>query len=446
MSPRAFNESLYREHFDELAAMSELRSSWLADWESSPDEVAGLEQRMEAHLDALVLGGSAATEVVELHARSEEPWSFYAWVAFACRVGDFEMLRDALVALRWACDTPDDDAQPVALRRAVAEALVHHVPDGWLELLAAELPGASAHVAPVLARCIGARCWEGAAEPLESISSRTTADATEVLRAHAQVPGTAVGPLLGRLGHDDPHVACTAATGALRRGDVRVFDALVKLGRASRVALPVAMASGPAVGPWLSAVVDEQPVQALVGLGLLGDPSALGVLIEHLEVEGHAGAAALGAYLITGAALAGPVFDAPEDDLDPLVLDLSAEIPRTLAPLSLEGSGISTNPTAWAAWLRTHRSRFRAGQRYRLGEVTSPLTDLAALSATRLPLWLRQCLTDEFVIRYGVSWTYQPSLLMTQQRQLVAWMTARLEDARQHFEDGAWYFQGRRVE
>ena len=69
--------------------------------------------------------------VVEQHACSEQPWSFYAWVALACRVGDFEMLRDALVALRWACDTPDDDAQPVALRRAVAEALVHHVPDAW---------------------------------------------------------------------------------------------------------------------------------------------------------------------------------------------------------------------------------------------------------------------------------------------------------------------------
>jgi len=131
MSLRAFNESLYREHFDELAAMSELRSAWLADGECSPDEVAGLEERMEAHLDALVLGGRVALELAETIARPEEPWSFYAWVAVACRSDDLELLRGVLVALQGACDAAGEGIEPVVLRRAMAEALVHHVPNAW---------------------------------------------------------------------------------------------------------------------------------------------------------------------------------------------------------------------------------------------------------------------------------------------------------------------------
>ncbi|MCA9706814.1 MAG: hypothetical protein KDK70_13260 [Myxococcales bacterium] len=84
MSLRTFNESLYREHFDELASMSELRAAWLRDGESTLD-VVGLDDRMEAHLDALVLGGPVALEVATLAVRPDEPWTVHAWIAVVYR-------------------------------------------------------------------------------------------------------------------------------------------------------------------------------------------------------------------------------------------------------------------------------------------------------------------------------------------------------------------------
>ncbi|MCA9708332.1 MAG: hypothetical protein KDK70_20955 [Myxococcales bacterium] len=94
---------------------------------------------MEAHLDALVLGGALALDVVQLEARPDEPGTFYAWVALACRVGRLDMIRDALVALEWFCDVAVDDAEPSALRRTVADAL-SHMGDDRRNAIAAELP------------------------------------------------------------------------------------------------------------------------------------------------------------------------------------------------------------------------------------------------------------------------------------------------------------------
>ena len=80
--------------------MTELREGWLADWESTPDEIAELEARMDAHVDALVLGGAPALDVARATAWPNAPWSFYTWVAVACRSGRGDVVRDALVVAR----------------------------------------------------------------------------------------------------------------------------------------------------------------------------------------------------------------------------------------------------------------------------------------------------------------------------------------------------------
>jgi hypothetical protein len=74
--------------------------------------------------------------------------------------------------------------------------------------------------------------------------------------------------------------------------------------------------------------------------------------------------------------------------------------------------------------------------------LAGPHAELAALS-TSLPLWLRRCLADEFVIRYGVHWSYEPDLPVAWQQEIVERVRTRLDDARLRFVDGDWYFQGR---
>ena len=137
--------------------MMQMRSGWLSDGESTPDDVAGLEGRIEAHVDALCLGGQDALDAAHDAARPDDPWSLYAWVAVACRADGLDPLRDALAGLERFCAPEGGDVDPTMLREAVADALIHHLPQQRVNLLAQQLHQASPHVISVLVHCIGAR-------------------------------------------------------------------------------------------------------------------------------------------------------------------------------------------------------------------------------------------------------------------------------------------------
>src|SRR5690606_29244544 len=247
----------------------------------------------------------------------------------------------------------------------------------------------------------------------------------------------APGLLLANVGSPDASVAQTAAIGALRRGDTGALDFLVQNHHAPWTALPLAMAGTARVGPWLAELArGNQPAEALLALGVLGDPAHVPVLLERLGSPEHAVAAAVALFLITGARLDTPeAEDDADDERDP---DTSS------TPwASLRGSGISTEPGVWATWMDAHGDRLQPDQRHRLGAPTTAQADLDMLSRSPLPLWLRRLLADEFVIRYGVQWAYQPDLLVTRQQQILAPIRARLDDPRLRFVDGAWHFQGR---
>lgn len=439
MSARIFHQDLLREHFEEITTLYEQRLERLRDWESSPDDVAELEARIEAHLDALVLAKEAAIVVGLAVVDRGDPWSYYGLLAVACRLDRFEYVRVALLVLDGLCEGEHADEWAAAsVRQAITDALVHHLPDERAQLVAAALLEASPHTRPVLATCIGARCWVQVADELRSAAIEPSDDPEAVLRALSQVPGLAPRLLLANVGSPDASVAQTAAIGALRRGDAGALDFLVQNHHAPWTALPLAMAGSAAVGPWLAEVArGDQPAEALLALGVLGDPAHVPVLLEHLNRPEHAVAAAVALFLITGARL-----DATEADDDEA--DDERDPSTGGAPwASLRGSGISTHCVAWAAWMDTDGHRLRPGQRHRLGVPTTAKADLDMLSQSPLPLWLRRLFADEFVIRYGVQWAYQPDLLVARQRELLAPVGARLEDPRLRFVDGAWHFQGR---
>jgi hypothetical protein len=175
-----------------------------------------------------------------------------------------------------------------------------------------------------------------------------------------------------------------------------------------------------------------------LALGVLGDPGHLPVLLDRLNSPAHAVAAAVALFLITGVRLNTSEADGDEADCDERTPNMGS------APwASLRGSGISTEWGAWATWMETQGHRLRPGHRHRMGVPTTVQAELEMLSQSPLPLWLRRLLADEFVIRYGVQWAYQPDLLVTRQRQILAPVRARLDDPRVRFADGAWHFQGR---
>ncbi|MCX4240173.1 hypothetical protein [Paraliomyxa miuraensis] len=427
-------QEVYREHLRMVGELYDLRQRWLCGWEATLDDLAEVEARIDGQLRAFGCGGDGALGVALMEAVPEDSWSFYALVALACRLHRFAIVRVALSEVEVYCEASTDERAAASLRQAVADALVHHLASDAAELVAEALRDAGPHVASVLATCVGARGWIRAADELREAAGRACADRAAVLRALGQLPGTVPGAVLAEVRCGDPVVAQAAAVAALRCGEASVLDRLARRKRAPWAALPVAMGGGPATGAWLmEAARGEEPAQALLGLGVFGDPRGLEVLVEQLRTGAHAEAAALGLFMITGARLK------TEDDAEHEAI---VERACDRAWTALDGSGISIDPVVWERWLAEHGERLRPGQRYRLGRLAGPHTDLEVLSMG-LPLWLRRCLADEFVIRYGVQWSYEPDLPVVQQREIIEQVRSRLDDPRMRFVDGEWYLHGR---
>jgi hypothetical protein len=442
MSAPLFHQALLREHFEEITSLYEQRIDRLCDWESTPCDVVEIESRIEAHLDGLVLAGEAAIAVGLAVVDRGDPWSYYAMVALACRLDRFEYVRVALLVLEGLrVGEHADEWAAARARQAIGDALVHHMPDERAELVAAALHNASPHTRPVLATCIGTRCWVQAGNELRRAAVEPSDEPEAVLRALSRLPTVAPGLLLANVGSPDASMAQTAAIGALRRGDTAALDFLVQNHQLPWTALPLAMAGSAGAGPWLAkAARSGQPTEALLALGLLGDPTHVPVLLANLSDTEHAVAAAVALFLITGAQLQASDRDDDEDH------DERGPNAGVTSWASLHGSGISIEPVAWTTWMDAHGHRLRPGQRHRLGIPTTAQADLEVLSQSPLPLWLRRLLADEFVIRYGVQWSYHPDLLVTRQRQILAPVRERLDDPRLRFVDGAWHFQGRALD
>src|SRR5262245_23278092 len=76
---------LYKEHLEEASFLYEQRLAYLHDPEVDWPEVRGWEERFEAHLDALVLGGELALSVCRPAAADGDPGKMHAALRVMCR-------------------------------------------------------------------------------------------------------------------------------------------------------------------------------------------------------------------------------------------------------------------------------------------------------------------------------------------------------------------------
>src|SRR5262249_23919924 len=141
-SVRQFNVELYQEHLEEASFLYEQRLTYLNDPEVDWPDIGMWEDRFEAHIAALVVGGAPAVDVCCDRACGDAG-AAHAALRVLCRQDE----KDAAFAILRAVDAEDD-----AIRRAVAEALCREAPARWLSgLLAAleqdsQLTGIVAHV------------------------------------------------------------------------------------------------------------------------------------------------------------------------------------------------------------------------------------------------------------------------------------------------------------
>ena len=397
------------EHAEEAAFLVAQRRYLARTGQATWGRLAGVERRLDAHLDGLLVAEDAGRQQL---GRSVPPGASAAYIATRLAAADGPGA---------ALDAVGDELADAEVE-ATAEALVHHATgdraDGWTAPLAAALGDASPSRVRVAARVLGqARLPAGA----------------ELVRALARAPGPdaarAIVDALGRLRY--PPARSTVRLGYLARPALArvAAGALLRMGNPQGLAwfgrrladdpdapLALAVAGGPDEGAALAALArSEAPAaraRALLALGVHGDPAHVGLLLDALDDEPETAALAL--RVLTGAPLVEEAL-VPDDPGHPE--DGGDWVCRPLR-----------RAADWRAWWDAHGAALQPGVRHRAGQ---PFRAAVAAAAPvggppddLLPGSLRDALASELAVRYGLDGPFQSTAYVRRQRRDLARLSA----------------------
>lgn len=430
---RNFNIGLYEEHLEEASFLHGQRAALLASDELPWRGLAPFEDRLEAHLDALVVGGDLALEVCRRRCTEGDAGEAFAAISVFCR-----HLRPDLVA---SALTSADGSQFARLD-AIADALKENIPPSWIDFVERALLRGEPKLARILAQVAayrrlpvsGALCCFGAVQGLQS---------------------EAVAVALGRL-------ACSDGPGLLRdwlrSKDERVRDAavlaLLRTGACDHLESAKETWAGLA-GPRDAAaqLLAQEPRPSpcrLEAVGLAGDPRQIECLLAYLADPGLADAAAWALDTLTGASLhearfvEAPVNEDELSDRERMAWQENDNPPRRPdgAAYGQMQQQLSTDPVAWGQWLAARRSNFADGRRYRSGLPMSPAVLAGNLTDPRSGRRLREFAAEELAIRYGCPVPFETSMPVARQLRALRGIQQWVEADAERFVAGEWYFAG----
>ena len=263
-SIRQFNVELYREHLEEASFLYEQRLAYLHDPEVNWPDLRDWEERFEAHIDALVVGGELALDICRQQAADGDAGEMHAALRVFCR----QDRKDHAFAVLDTLDPTDDDVV-----RAVAQALCRD---------------AGSDGATICCTSSGAgsltNAYSGEGDRISPLSVRSTSQehagrtavlgCAELAWALGRVGTAASVPLLWPLvGSDDQHVCEAAAIALMRLGDDRPLQRAMH-GRHSRLGATRARdwRKPESVRLLLDALKSQSAdADGVLALGLLGD-------------------------------------------------------------------------------------------------------------------------------------------------------------------------------
>ncbi|WP_342376986.1 HEAT repeat domain-containing protein [Myxococcus stipitatus] len=367
----AFIREMQEEHFSEIEFLLEQRQTRLMDESSQWEDLADLEERLAAHVDAMRIQQDVSVPLAqEGLADGDEPRLMAAVYVLASVMEEAE-LDGFLQEMEHAAE----DLVPVW-----AQALALAERPGLLKWLGPLLRSSRDEVRVAAVRIMGRRL-EGGAELLvpllDSPSAEVRGAAGGALAQLGHVPACSVmeNQLLAPPGSEWGELALAA----LCLGSSRVLPLCRTMGRAggpNSKDLPRLLALAGDERDWpLLQQWKARPDTALVALeamGVLGAVEAIPCLMDELagEAREHRLVAAGALNLMTGAALQQVVKVPAEDEDDP---------PRELRLPS-------TDRAAWEQWWKENRARFQGIKRVRLGKpyaVESSLDELTSPESSR---------------------------------------------------------------
>jgi uncharacterized protein (TIGR02270 family) len=443
-----FKIALYREHLEEASALYDLRHALLVEPDREWRSLHDFEERLEAHLDALVIGGALALQVCAERMREGDAGELFASVCVCCRQKD-----RALFGTVWR----DFDASDPEKARAVTEALRFEFPDEWAGAAEQAITRADPHRLSMLA-ALAAHRRLPLGTPLAARLNHDEAVASASVQALGFMPGAETAALLRKcLGSTEAGVRAAALRGLLLQGDEQSLRQCYLHAQAEDWP-HVAMGLG---GDRQAAAILRQEIEGgratrntIVALGLLGDLSTVRALTTVLSSEELGGVAADALHWITGAALYEDVF-IPEPVDESELFEREREVwletgepPRRLdgRPFGSEVHRLSRDQAAWHQWLSGHAAEFDRDVRYRRGQPYSPRQLLDCLILPVAALEWRQLAYQELVIRYGCTAPFDAENYVVDQlarlRQIAGWV--RDNEARFEASRGAFHLMAAR--
>jgi len=446
-SPRRFYVELYEEHLEEASFLYAQRMTLFDDLEVSWITVGEWDERLEAHIDALVIGEDLALEVCVQHASEGDFGELFAAVSVFCRQQRFDLLRKTIEAL--------DPEDPEKLQ-AMADALKYECPAEWQPELLRVLPADDSRMRFLQATWCGYRRMREVREWSTIIEGDHPPVIGRVAWACGRIGSGGEKTLLRQaMAHEDGAVRSAAILALLRLGDHQFIQESLGTEADRSVPWPTLAvgASRTLVNLLLSRVARSTPTpDELLALGILGDVAAVPVLLAHLSQEKLAPAAALGLNVMTGAELYEKVFIPEVMDEDELFEDEKEQVKKGQPVLRPDGKPYGENVVRlsqktedWQQWWTANKQRFKSGLRYRSGVPFSPGSLVENMAFEKTPRTVRQLAYEELVIRYGADIPFETDMPVTQQQAAIAkwkgWVTAN----EGRFRPGEWYLGGQIV-
>lgn len=443
---KVFRQELYIEHLEEASYLYETRVAWLVDDEVGWQDLERIDETIEAHIDALMVGEELALAACIESLAEADFATLHAIVRVFCRHRLIEHL-----AKLWG-EFDFDDQEKI---RAVADALKWECPPEWFPHLLAVFKGARKDMFPVLAPSVAycnMRPDSTFLQALERTAPEHLATMIRAISLTTETPQLCSAKLAQYVNHVDEKVAAEAAYALLRLGYSQVVDqcrawikrlphVVVLGGQGHDVQLLLQLAS--------TGVADGD---CLIALGLCGDPQAVPILLGYLKHPDYAPMAALGLQLISGANLYDDIHvpdPVTEDELfeEEVAPFKEGQLPPNIDgnPYGSEVSQLSINQDAWSAWFEKNKQAFNAGIRYRNGRVLSPAELVVNLIDNQMPYSIRELVYQELIIRYKLDIPFESDDLISRQKLALNAIHKWAGSDARRFNDGGWYFAGQSV-
>lgn len=441
-SPRIFRIDLYKEHLEEAAFLYQQRSVLLVDPEYSWTRLADFEERLEAHIDALAVGGALALDVCRERIAAGEAAELFVVVCLACRHQDTKLLNRIWQVLDFA------DEGKVG---AIQSALNWELPASWEAACAQAIAQPAGRLFPVLAPVCGYRRIDVGERIAESLLSRPESAAAGSVSALSKLEATpkTYQALVAACKSTNPAIQQAAALAMLRAdipATMRFCRPLLQTEDWPQLVFALA-------GDRESATTLRRRLEAGAGtpmtvqaLGLLGDVSVVRSLCSCLSNEELAESAVWALYWITGAVLFERKLQpetVKEDELFPK--ELAAWRERGEAPKRADGKAygtvvrkLSSDVGLWEQWLEEHSREFHPDVRYRRGKPYSPLVVVDCIADSESPYFLRSRAIDELAVRYACPIAFEADWKVAEQSRILGSLRRWALEAESRFEPGAW--------